>query len=243
MIRDSAEMIQIRADEIVLPRRVAPDSINLSPSSVIQQRPRAIAFPRVMEKPVFRLTPEITSYKIVAPPGVFSSKFISYEIVTHIKNLRCEPEGSTATVVVHRRYNDFVLFDARLRQVFSSRVLLPSLPPKEAPHLNYDVTVIERRMRYLKAWLHLVCCHADVQKIAILGDFVAGENIPSDWIKELSANVSPTISITDMKSFLVNDDDELTVQGHINNAGVLVRYSEREKHAARSSISLITRSI
>ena len=243
MIRQSAEHIQVRAEEIAgvaFAGRASLDTITSAPVGVIEQRPRAIAFPRVMEQAVFKITPEITGYEVMESPGVFSSKFISYKIVTQVKNLRSEVEKSIATVVVYRRYNDFVSFDARLRQVFSSRIFLPSLPPKEAPHLNYDIPVIERRLRYLKAWLHFVCSHPDIQKVAILGDFVAGEHVPPDWIKELSASASPT-RLSDMKSFLVNDDYELTGQGHLSNIGALVRYSEREKHTARSSMSLITR--
>lgn len=80
---------------------------------------------------------------------------VSYRVNTRQKNL---PGYRSGTVVVRRRFSDFVWLSHRLQETYPG-VLVPPLPEKKLVLDQYNAEFVEERRRYLEVFLQRVTKH------------------------------------------------------------------------------------
>ena len=196
-----------------------------------------------MIESAYQIRITITEYEMRETPGIFGSRFISYKLESELLDGSLAASRCLAPLKfsVNRRFNDFVAFDNRLRQYLSSKGILPVLPPKELPHQSYDPDVSNRRLRYLTAWLNLICGHHDIQRFLGFGTFIADQNMPNAWFKTAIAS-DVLDDPEDQDSYFCNDEFENSSSSATAIApSVETRYSEAAKNSAEGLLSLVSR--
>lgn len=247
ILRKASETIHLRIRDANIELQSSAETDNVINRSSFpcsgQFRPWAIVVPRMMVESPYHIHIAISEYELRETPGIFGSRFVSYKLESDMQERKVVTSKVVAyqRVSVNRRFNDFIAFDNRLRQYLSSKVILPVLPPKELPHQSYDPDVSDRRLRYLTAWLNLICNHNDIQRFLGFGKFIFDQNMPDAWLKAASAS-DVLDDPEDQDSYFLNDDLENSGSASIvMTPSAETRHSEAAKNNAEGLLSLVSR--
>lgn len=169
----------------------------------------------------------IDGYSLKNNPGLFGSKYISYAITSHAKLFNTTKDLSDASAYkVNRRFSDFTVFEAKLRNSFH-RCILPVLPPKEVSRQTTDDLVIRRRLRYLCTWLRYVAQHFRLARSRCFREFICDEGDIAAWADSM-AEQAPGGGSTDEQP-----------KCNEKNTRSIVLHSERERYDSRNTLGLV----
>lgn len=210
-----------------------PDNISSAEACVIRIVPRAppilLSVPHRKRRMIFYCS--IDGYVLNSSTGLFGSKFASYNIRTDIRPFSVDGEK---TVVVARRFSDFVAFEARLRNAFP-RCILPVLPPKEASIQTTDA-VVQRRLRYLNIWLRYVAHHIDMSQVPCFGQFISDQVDDTYFVIDASFNQKNFIDSNKCETYLKKSQYR-----RANKPDMPAVWTERGKFDSVNTLELVNR--
>jgi hypothetical protein len=224
-------------------------------TTVAARRPSIISVstPRQSSAP-FQCSCRMDGYAIKGSSGIFGSKHISYKILSDITEFNPDNGESLRPVQcsVNRRYSDFVAFEGRLRGLLS-RCILPVLPPKEVSRQTADDVVVQRRMRYLQAWLRFVSRHHGMARLQCFGRFVSDSPAADSWARLLTDGSGHGEGAADLgegaraepPTARRRPSSAQAAPGHGSGPGRhrYTAYNERERYSAKSTLLLINRCV